>query len=53
MNFIIEVAKIIIESNKGCLLFGLAGRGKTALVNKIVKLINDYNNIKKLTPTNV
>ena len=32
---------------------GLAGRGKTALVNEIVKLINDEETIRKLTPTNV
>ena len=53
MNFNIEVAKIIIESNKGCLLNGLAGCGKTAFVNEIVRLINNDDNIKKLIPTNV
>ena len=53
INFNIEVAKKIIESNKGCFLNGLAGRGKTALVNEIVKLINDEESIRKLTPTNV
>lgn len=53
MDFNIIVARQIIESNKGCFLNGLAGRGKTALVNEIIKLINDDENIRKLTPTNV
>jgi ATP-dependent exoDNAse (exonuclease V) alpha subunit len=53
MNFNIDIAKQIIESNKGCFLNGLAGRGKTALVNELIKVINDDDNIKKLTPTNV
>lgn len=51
-NFNVEVAKQIIEMNKGCFLDGLAGTGKTKLINEINKLIADKN-VKRLTPTNV
>jgi 5-methylcytosine-specific restriction enzyme A len=51
-NFNVEVAKHIIDMKKGCFLDGLAGTGKTKLINEINKLIADKN-VKRLTPTNV
>jgi hypothetical protein len=52
-NFNIDIAQKIIESEKGCFLDGMAGCGKTALVNELVRLIGDEQKIKRLTPTNV
>jgi hypothetical protein len=52
-NFNIDIAKKIVESNKGCFLDGVAGTGKTKLINEIITLINDNGSIKRLTPTNV
>jgi len=51
-NFNVNVAEQLIHSNKGCFLDGVAGTGKTKLVNEINKLLTDKNVIK-LTPTNV
>ncbi len=52
-NFNIDIAKRILESGKGCFLDGMAGCGKTALVNELVKQIGDESKLKRLTPTNV
>ena len=52
-NFNADIAKHIIDTNKGWFLDGLAGTGKTMLVNELVKLINNDNQIKRLAPTNV
>ena len=51
-NFNIEIAKKIIESNKGCFLDGAAGTGKSRLINEMNKLL-EGKKVFKLTPTNV
>jgi DNA replication protein DnaC len=49
-----ELANNIISSNKGCLLLGMAGCGKTYLTNKIIDLLEEGQEKKvvKLAPTN-
>ena len=47
------IAKQIIDSEKGCLVLGPAGTGKTTLVNKLVSIINNDEQVKRLAPTNV
>ena len=51
-DFNVNVAKTIIDSNKGCFLDGPAGTGKTKLVNEMNKLLSNKN-VFRLTPTNV
>ena len=48
-----RIAQTIIQSEKGCLLLGPAGAGKTTLINKIISEINDDKSVKRLAPTNV
>ena len=47
------IAQQIIESEKGCLILGNAGTGKTTLINKIIAVINNDTQVKRLAPTNV
>ena len=42
----------IIQSQKGLLILGSAGTGKTYLLNKLVEALNDKNKLR-LAPTNV
>ncbi len=49
-----SIVKSIKESNKGCLIQGSAGVGKTFLINKLInKLDLEDHQLLRLTPTNV
>lgn len=49
-----DIANQIVSSEKGCLILGSAGCGKTYLVNNIIKKLEECNitNIRRLAPTN-
>jgi hypothetical protein len=47
-----DVINQIIHSNKGCLILGAAGTGKTYLINKLVDKLKDKK-ILRLAPTNI
>jgi DNA replication protein DnaC len=49
----VRLAKTLVDSNKGCLILGPAGTGKTFLVNEIKKqMIEKGLYVKCLAPTN-
>jgi len=50
----IDIVKDVIESNKGCLITGIAGTGKTYLANMLVSELEKEGKIvgKKIAPTN-
>ena len=47
-----DIVERIIQSEKGCLILGPAGAGKTFLINKVIDKLNEKN-LLRLAPTNV